>query len=120
MRQPVMEIYGVFAMSAAHHSKSMAAICAVTFALVTSPAYSQEAQPPRLPTIADCPPGYVLAVQDTADPMLPARQPDPNARYVQNNQEAIAAIQQQTEAPRQFVTGCVQPQIVQPVYGEQQ
>jgi hypothetical protein len=104
-------------MSAVYPSKVMAAICAITFALVTSPAQSQEAQSTRLPTIADCPPGYILAVQDTAQPLIAARQPDPNAGYAQNNQDQIAALQQQAAAPRQFVTGCVLPQSVQQTYG---
>jgi hypothetical protein len=49
--------------------------------------------------------------------LIAARQPDPNAGYAQNNQDQIAAIQQQATAPRQFVTGCVLPQPVQQTYG---
>jgi len=97
--------------------KAMAALCATAFLLSASSAHSQEAQSNRLPTIADCPPGYVLAVQDTAQPLIAARQPDPNAGYAQNNQDQIAALQQQAAAPRQFVTGCVLPQPVQQPYG---
>jgi hypothetical protein len=100
-------------MSAVHRSKGMAAICAITFALLASPAHSQEAQPTHMPTIADCPRGYVLAVQDTAEPFMPASIPDPNAGYAQNNQAAVAQAQMQAAAPRQFITGCVPRQPVQ-------
>lgn len=77
-----------------------------------------------MPTIADCPVGYILGVQDT-DSLMPLAQDypaqaDPNA-YVGDGQAAALKVQQQQEAahsaaqaqaPRAFVTGCVpaQPQ----------
>ena len=79
-------------MSAAYSSKGIAAICAMTFALVTSPAYSQEVQSTRLPTIADCPPGYVLGVQDTNTPM-PLNRADPSQDDTHSVAGAMAGYQ---------------------------
>lgn len=74
--------------------------------LLTGSARSQE-QAHQL-TIADCPAGYVLGIQDTADPQPFSRIPDPApSTYEQANQQAAALAQQQAAAPRQFVTGCV-------------
>jgi hypothetical protein len=103
-----MALYGVFAMNAASKSKGMVAICAIVFLLVASSARSQEAARPL--TIADCPAGYVLAVQDMAEPQPLVKPPDPTASGSdQTEQDAIADAQQQAAAPRRFVTGCIPP-----------
>jgi hypothetical protein len=110
-------------MSAIHPSvKSMVATCAIVFLLAAPSAHAQEAQPTRLPTIADCPPGYVLGVEDT-DNLAPlardnAAQANPNGYTVDGQMAAFKAQQQQeaayassqAQAPRAFVTGCVLPQ----------
>ncbi|MGB9152966.1 MAG: hypothetical protein WCD70_07750 [Alphaproteobacteria bacterium] len=113
-------------MSAANlNLKGLAAICASAFLLSVSSVHAQEAQPARLPTIADCPPGYVLAVQDTDNPMPLAS--DDTAQSAQNTdtvdgqmaafkarqQQQAAYAADQAQAPRAFVTGCVLPQPTQ-------
>ena len=85
MWQSSLALYGLLTMNWAKQLAKMAGLCVMAGLLMGDSARSQEL--PHLPTIADCPPGYRLAVQDTADPMLPARQPDPNAGYAQSNQE---------------------------------
>jgi len=100
----------------------MVAICTSAFLLSVSFVHAQETQPTRLPTIADCPPGYVLGVQDT-DSLAPlardnAAQTNPNDATVDSQMTAFKARQQQdaayasgqAQAPRAFVTGCVPPQ----------
>lgn len=89
-------------MSAKRNTKGMAAICAIAFLLVASPAHSQEAPATRLPTIADCPPGYTLGVTDTSEP-----QPVTTANDAATSGNASPDA---TAAPRQFVTGCIPPQ----------
>jgi hypothetical protein len=87
----------------------------VAACLAADVAHAEEA--PRPLTLADCPPGYVLGVEDTAEPQLPMRDPDAIAS---NPTDQNAAAAQQAAAPRQFVTGCVLPrqqqlrQVVQP------
>ncbi len=109
--------------------KGLVAICASAFLIATSlaQAQAQEAQPQRMLTIADCPSGYVLAVQDT-DSLLPlardsSAQANPNAYATVDGQMAAFKAQQQQEAtyttaqaqaPRAFVTGCVPRQPQQP------
>lgn len=90
--------------------RGMVAICATAFLLSGVPAYSQEAD--HLPTIADCPRGYILAVQDSEYPQPVATQPPNPNDYTVANQEKIAAetAARQAAAPRAFVTGCVLPQ----------
>ena len=105
--------------------KGLVAICASAFLLSVSFVHAQEAQPTRLPTIADCPPGYVLSVQDT-DNLMPlakdnSAQANPNDYTVDGQMAAFKAHQQQdapyasdqAQAPRAFVTGCVLPQPAQ-------
>jgi hypothetical protein len=102
--------------------KGSAAICASAFLLLVSLVQAQESQPTRLPTIADCPLGYVLAVQDT-DNLMPlttdnSAQTNPNNTTVDGQMAAFKARQQQeavyasdqAQAPHAFVTGCVLPQ----------
>ncbi|MGB9152968.1 MAG: hypothetical protein WCD70_07760 [Alphaproteobacteria bacterium] len=113
-------------MSAANlNLKGLAAICASAFLLSVSSVYAQDAQPTQMPTIADCPPGYVLAVQDTDNPMPLASndvaQSDQSTDTVDGQMAAFKARQQQqaayaaaqAQAPRAFVTGCVLPQPAQ-------
>jgi hypothetical protein len=112
--------------------KSMVATCAIVSLFSLSSAHAQEAQPARLPTIADCPPGYVLGVQDT-DNLMPlardnAAQVNPNditvdgqmAAFKSRQQQDAAYTNSQAQAPRAFVTGCVPmqpaPQQQQPRY----
>jgi hypothetical protein len=76
----------------------------------------------HVPTIADCPAGYVLAVQDTSLPQPLTKPPSQTAIYA-NDADSIAAqnaaaaaaaeANQQAEAPRQFMTGCVPPSVHQ-------
>jgi hypothetical protein len=94
-------------MSAARLSKGMAAICTIAFLLAASPAYSQEAPATRLPTIADCPPGYTLGVQDTAEPQPVTTTP---ATGYENVNETAAPGIDVSAAPRRFITGCIPPQ----------
>ena len=101
--------------------KGLVALCASTFLVITVHAYAQEAQPTRLPTIADCPSGYVLVVQDS-DSLLPLARSDapasnPNitvdgqmAAFKAQQQQEAAYQSSQSQAPRAFVTGCVLPQ----------
>jgi hypothetical protein len=102
--------------------KSMVATCTIVSLLSASLAHAQTSQQQRLPTIADCPPGYVLGVQDT-DNLAPlardnASQANPNAYTAEDQMAAFRARQQQdaayassqAQAPRAFVTGCVLPQ----------
>jgi hypothetical protein len=72
-----------------------------------APAHAQESN--RTLTIADCPPEYILVVQDTTEPLLPIKQTDPDG-YPLNNQDANAEERQEAAAPRRFVTGCIPPQ----------
>jgi hypothetical protein len=100
-------------MSAAHIKG--VALYAVVFVLVTTVAHAQQAQPQHMPTLADCPVGYVLTVQDTALPQplakLPSAQANPDDTSLADpNALAAAEAAQQAMAPRQFVTGCVPPQ----------
>jgi hypothetical protein len=85
------------------------------------PANAQELT--HMPTLADCPAGYVLAVQDMALPQ-PLTKPPPTAvpaainaddanSIAAQNAMAAADAAQQAEAPRQFITGCVPPQAQQ-------
>ncbi len=118
-----MALYRVFTMIAPRfNQKGMAAICASVFLLSASSAHAQASQQQRMPTIADCPPGYVLGVQD-ADSLMPlardnSAQANPNAYTVDGQMAAFKAQQQedatytadQTQAPHAFVTGCVPPQ----------
>ncbi len=94
-------------MNAPLKRKSMIAFCVIAFSPMASAAQAQEAV--RHLTIADCPAGYVLGVEDIAEPQPLTR--DPNA--VAGNppgQNAVTAAAQQVAAPRQFVTGCIPPQ----------
>ncbi|MGB9152206.1 MAG: hypothetical protein WCD70_03860 [Alphaproteobacteria bacterium] len=105
--------------------KGLVAICASALLLSVSPVHAQGAQPVHMPTIADCPPGYVLAVQDTDAPMPLASddtaQSDQNTDTVDGQMAAFKTRQQQqsayaadqAQAPRAFVTGCVLPQPAQ-------
>jgi hypothetical protein len=126
MRQSGMALYGVFTMSAARaFVKSMVATCAIVSLLSVFSAHAQEAPPTRLPTIADCPHGYILGVQDTDNPAPLARdnsaQANTNDITVDGQMAAFKARQQQdaayassqAQAPRAFVTGCVLPQQLQ-------
>ena len=110
MRQSSVALHGVFTMSAAHSVKGLVAICATVFLFSASPAHSQEVQ--HLPTIADCPRGYVLGVQDTEDPQPVATLPlNPNDYTIANqDKNAAEAAARQASAPRQFITGCFLPQ----------
>jgi hypothetical protein len=83
------------------------------FALIggVKPVYAD----PHQVTIADCPPGYVLGVQDTAEPLLAAQLPnDPSASPVGDTALAADASASQVSganarAPRMFITGCIPP-----------
>ena len=109
MRQSGVALYGVFTMSRLLELIGVVAFGAGVCLMFVSTARAQEA---RLPTIADCPPGYVLGVQDLAEPLLPARPTDPDG-YPLSNQDANAEAQAEAAAPRRFVTGCVPPQPIQ-------
>ena len=98
-------------MNTLHPLNRKTAVCVFAVLLASFPAHSQEVQ--HLPTLADCPPGYTLGVQDTANPMPVAKpQPDPNAyaNAYPSDQDIAAAAQEQAAAPRQFITGCIPPQ----------
>lgn len=82
-----------------------AALAAVL--LTSYPAYAQEAQRPL--TVADCPPGYVLGVQDTGEAQ-PVTKPAPNP-YAANNVPTASsdAAAEAEAAPKMFMTGCILP-----------
>ncbi len=89
------------------------ALASLFFAVPT-----QAQEPSHQPTLADCPSGYVLAVQDTALPQ-PLTKPPPAPMNTDDAnsiaaQDAMAAAEaaQQAEAPRQFITGCMPPQSI--------
>ena len=90
-----------------------AASCALAILLTASLTHAQEAQrQQRLPTIADCPAGTILAVQDTDQPQPWASLPHDPSEYTVANQDKFAAedaVRRDT-APHQFITGCVRPQ----------
>jgi hypothetical protein len=85
--------------------------------LIALPANAQDLT--HMPTLADCPAGYVLAVQDTALPQPLTKpppavmNPDDAESIVAQNAMAAADAAQQGEAPRQFITGCVPPAVQQ-------
>lgn len=94
-------------MRAALKPQGMAAIGVLVLLLAASPASSREAPATqkRLPTIADCPPGYTLGVRDLADPQ-PLARPSVNDFEEQPPDDRMDA----NAAPRQFITGCIPPQ----------
>ena len=96
-------------MSAAHTVKGVVAISAIAFLLVPSHAHSQEFQ--RMPTLADCPAGWTLGVQDTAEPQQMTSSQPPLDNYSVADPAKLAAEKaaQQVEAPRQFITRCIPP-----------
>ena len=111
MRQSRVALHCVFTMRTLNITlKGTVAICAIAFVLTASFAQAQEAQ--RLPTIADCPAGTVLAVQDTDQPQPWASIPHDPSEYTVANQDKFAAedAARRDTAPHQFVTGCVPPQ----------
>jgi len=74
--------------------------------LAASPVHAQQAD--HLLTIADCPAGYTLGLQES-DQLQPfARAQD----YMppRTGQETVATAQEVTAAPRAFITGCIPPQ----------
>jgi len=113
--------------------KGAVAFGAAVCLMFVAPLRAQEAQPARLPTIADCPRGYVLAVQDLDTPM-PLNRADPSQASGYSVSGAMASDQaqqagqgqnaayaaEQAEAPRAFVTGCVLPQPAQPQAQQQE
>ncbi|MFY9286905.1 MAG: hypothetical protein WAO98_00215 [Alphaproteobacteria bacterium] len=82
--------------------KGVGIIYAIAYFLSSLAAHAEE--PQRLVTIADCPSGYVLGVQETDQPQLMAKTPSANPS------DASAEAKETTEAPRRFVTGCVAKQ----------
>jgi hypothetical protein len=85
------------------------ALCVLSLLLAPDVAHAQETQ--RTLTIADCPPGYVLGVQDTAEPQ-PLTKATPSqadaTTYTVDGAMAAYKAQQETDiAPRAFVTGCI-------------
>lgn len=97
-------------MSAATLNKTVQTLggAALAAVLLTSyPAYAQEAQRPL--TIADCPPGYVLGVQDTSEPQPVTKLPvNPYAGTNAPTASSDAA-KEAAEAPKMFMTGCIPP-----------
>jgi hypothetical protein len=89
-------------MSTARQLKGLAAISGIALillSLMTSPSQAQDAQPHL--TIADCPAGSVLGIQDTAEAQPVTKSPATNTTQTTDpNADATAA-------PRSFVTGCV-------------
>jgi hypothetical protein len=113
-----MSVFGMktLKMSAALTSE-INRVSAIAALLISSTAFAHEAQAQPMATLADCPPGYVLAVQDTALPQpLAALPPTPtltdDTSPAALSTAATAEAAQEALAPRQFVTGCVpaQPQ----------
>jgi hypothetical protein len=93
----------------AMNRKGKIALCIAALLLSSCPAQAQETQRPL--TIADCPPGYVLGVQDTAEPQ-PLTKATPSqadaTTYTVDGAMAAYKAQQETDiAPRAFVTGCI-------------
>ena len=116
-----MALHRVFTMSAAGRVNNLSArrggIVALAMLLIASPVNAQELT--HMPTLADCPAGYVLAVQDMAvpqpltkpPPAVPAINADDANSIAAQNATAAAEAAQQAEAPRQFMTGCVPPPV---------
>lgn len=89
-------------MSALELFKSVGIIYAVAYLLSALAAHAEE--PPHLATIADCPAGYVLGVQETDQPQLMAKTPSANPS------DPSAEAKETSEAPKRFVTGCIPKQ----------
>jgi hypothetical protein len=90
-------------------------LCSTVFMLMEVSARSQET--PHLPTIADCPAGYTLGVQDidAAQPLVKSSDP-----YAYTVEGAAQYDKTAASAPKAFITGCIPPRPVQPVYQTQQ
>ena len=101
-------------MSAVHRSKVLALLGATAFLLASFSAHAQETA--RILTLADCPAGYVLGVQDTdeAQPITTAASTtDPDNRFIQNGSAlSDKASSDANAAPRRFITGCIPPQLI--------
>jgi hypothetical protein len=110
-------------MSTAGHVNNLSAqrggIVVLVMFFLALPAKAQDLT--HMPTLADCPAGYVLAVQDMALPQ-PLTKPPPTAvpaainaddanSIAAQNTMAAAEATQQAEAPRQFMTGCIPPPV---------
>lgn len=97
-------------MTAGRMLKMAAPFCTAAILVLAYPAHADDATRPL--TIADCPPGYVLGIQDTTEAMplthAAPTQADANSYTVAG---AMATYQNDPTAtsPRQFVTGCVRP-----------
>jgi len=96
-------------MSAGNIIKVTAAIYALALLLSSLAAHAQEMN--HMPTIADCPAGYVLGVQQT-DQLMPMASAPPT--YAPSSGSTPSYLEQQAEdqkraaaQPRQFITGCV-------------
>ncbi len=74
--------------------------------MLAFPAHAQEAANRPL-TIADCPHGYRLGVQETTDPQPVARMPDPNNYVGPGGNLTNDPQADPNAAPRQFITGCI-------------
>ncbi|MFY9287904.1 MAG: hypothetical protein WAO98_05325 [Alphaproteobacteria bacterium] len=92
-------------MSALELFKSVGIIYAIAYLLSALAAHAEE--PPHLATIADCPAGYVLGVQETAEAQLMVK-----TNPSETQPDSSSQVKEADEAPRRFVTGCVlkQPQ----------
>lgn len=113
-----MALHRVLTMRAASRINILSArrggIVRLAMLLIALPANAQDLT--HMPTLADCPAGYVLAVQDTAlpQPLTAIYANDADSIAAQNAAAAAAAeANQQAEAPRQFMTGCVPPSVHQ-------
>jgi hypothetical protein len=96
-------------MSMAGIIKGIVIMYAIAFALNALDARAQET--PHA-TLADCPPGYVLGIEETSEPQLMAKSQVTAPSYVppSQRQSPDTPNNEASEAPRQFVTGCVKPQ----------
>ncbi|MDR3423953.1 MAG: hypothetical protein P4M13_02585 [Alphaproteobacteria bacterium] len=84
-----------------------AAFCAATLWLTASSAYSQEAQADKMLTLADCPAGWTLGVQDTAEPQPVTM--EPKAIPANGTSASDDTGMDASTAPRRFITVCVAP-----------
>ncbi|MFY9288169.1 MAG: hypothetical protein WAO98_06670 [Alphaproteobacteria bacterium] len=79
--------------------KGIAIIYGIAYLLSALAAHAEDH--PRLMTIADCPAGYVLGIQETSEPHLMAK------KDVPAHTSQADDFKESDEAPRRFVTGCI-------------
>jgi len=102
-------------MSARRIVRGVTTLCSAAVMIFATSVYAQDYSNRPMPTIADCPRGYRLGVQDTDAPQpFLNPQPDPATTTVELQRKwSEEQVAQNAAAPRQFITGCVAQQPVQ-------